>query len=110
MLSDRKTHPSHSVHIVNVNKSSDLKLKLQNRAQKLQSELDGIKTHILSIEGDVSSMLVEYANTWNPDLVLLGRRNLGHWQRLTTEEGFSLSAHLATHIKSPVIVVKFAKN
>ncbi|TIB61138.1 hypothetical protein E3P78_02865 [Wallemia ichthyophaga] len=102
--------PEDVVHLVNVKQTSDLNLQLHNKAQKLQLDLEGVSTHVSELSGDVASALIDHANSTHPDLVLVGRRNLGHWERLTSEQGFSLSSHLSTHILSPVIVVKFARN
>ncbi|TIC75162.1 WD40 repeat-like protein [Wallemia mellicola] len=105
--------PHDLVHIVNVDTkgTGNLELELKERINQLETQVaEGIQVISHTLSGETSSALVEFADKYSPDMVVLGRRNLGHWKRIASDEGFSLSSHLATHIESPVVIVKFYKD
>lgn len=101
------------VHIVNVDSkgTGNLELELKKRIHQLETQVaEDIQVISHTLSGETPSALVEFADKYSPDMVVLGRRNLGHWKRIASDEGFSLSSHLATHIESPVVIVKFYKD
>ena len=100
-----------SIHLVNISNNNDKELMMNSKAEKVKNECQNVKVNIHSIKSnDIENDLIKCSNILNVDLVIIGRRKLGHWERLTTDEGKSLSSHLANVIAKPLIVVKFFKD
>ena len=81
---------------------------IQNALTKLQATDDkSLKISSEVIQGSPRQVIVEEAERWNADLVIMGSRGLGTWNRLLLG---SVSNSVVHHAKCSVEIVRRAAN
>ncbi|GAB5587742.1 hypothetical protein Unana1_02642 [Umbelopsis nana] len=79
----------------------DAEHELKEAVEQIEQHVGKVRAVLL--RGEPKSSLVDYANTNNADLVIVGQRGLGWLKRHLLG---SVSDHLAHHLKVPILIVR----